>query len=120
MDYRTLHTGMPNRGTRIRPILYLVYTRTWFFDEVNHAGRAALDLPLEKFLWLPDAKLAFNTDLWVTTPQPVTSSNPNLAALIAGVEKWGLQPENMSGGHGTIANYAQAARVVKAAPATAK
>ena len=54
LDYRTLHTGMPNRGTRIRPILYLVYTRTWFFDEVNHAGRAALDLPMDKFLSLPE------------------------------------------------------------------
>ena len=64
--------------------------------------------------WLPDAKLAFNTDLWVTTPQPVTSSNPNLAALIAGVEKWGLQPEKMSGGHGTVADYAAGARVAKA------
>jgi hypothetical protein len=55
MDYRTLHTGMPNRSTRVRPILYMVYTRTWFFDEVNHAGRAALDLPLEKFLSLPES-----------------------------------------------------------------
>ncbi len=54
MDYRTLHTGMPNRGTRIRPILYLVYTRTWFFDEVNHAGRSSLDLPMETFLSLPE------------------------------------------------------------------
>ena len=54
MDYRTLHTGMPNRSTRIRPILYLVYTRTWFFDEVNHAGRSALDLPMDKFLSLPE------------------------------------------------------------------
>ena len=35
--------------------------------------------------------MAFNTDLWITTPQPPGSSNPNLAALIAGVEKWGLQ-----------------------------
>jgi hypothetical protein len=54
IDYRTLHTGMPNRSTRVRPILYLVYTRTWFFDEVNHAGRAALDLPMDKFLSLPE------------------------------------------------------------------
>lgn len=54
MDYRTLHTGMPNRSARIRPILYLVYARTWFFDEVNHAGRAALDLPMDKFMALPE------------------------------------------------------------------
>ena len=64
--------------------------------------------------WLPDAKMAFNTDLWITTPTPPTSSNPNLAALIAGVEKWGLQPEKMSGGHGTVADYAAGARVAKA------
>jgi glyoxylase-like metal-dependent hydrolase (beta-lactamase superfamily II) len=70
--------------------------------------------------WLPDAKMAFNTDLWITTPQPPTSSNPNLAALIAGVEKWGLQPEKMSGGHGTVADYAAGARVAKAAAGTAK
>ena len=64
--------------------------------------------------WLPDAKMAFNTDLWITTPTPPASSNPNLAALIAGVEKWGLQPEKMSGGHGTVADYAAGARVAKA------
>jgi glyoxylase-like metal-dependent hydrolase (beta-lactamase superfamily II) len=70
--------------------------------------------------WLPDAKMAFNTDLWITTPQPPASSNPNLAALIAGVEKWGLQPEKMSGGHGTVADYAAGARVAKAASGTTK
>ena len=54
MDYRTLHTGLPNRSTRARPIIYMVYTRTWFFDEVNHAGRSPLDMPLEKYLSLPE------------------------------------------------------------------
>src|SRR4030095_2141193 len=54
LDYRTLHTGMPNRSARIRPSLYMVYPRTLFFDEVNHAGRAALDLPMEKFMSLPE------------------------------------------------------------------
>jgi hypothetical protein len=53
MDYRTLHTGLPNRGTRARPILYMVYARPWFFDEVNHIGRTALDMPLEQFGRLP-------------------------------------------------------------------
>jgi glyoxylase-like metal-dependent hydrolase (beta-lactamase superfamily II) len=69
--------------------------------------------------WLPDVRLAFNTDLWVTTPEPVRASNANLAALVAGVEKAGIQPENFSGGHGTIANYAQMAQVVKAAQGAA-
>ena len=70
--------------------------------------------------WLPDAKLAFVTDLWIPTPQDITTSNPNFASVVAGVEKWGIQPENFSGGHGTIGSYAQFARVVKAAQATAK
>ena|SRR5215471_716177 len=54
MDYRTLHTGFPNKSSRARPIVYLVYARTWFFDEVNHAGRTPLDMPMEKFLSLPE------------------------------------------------------------------
>ena len=70
--------------------------------------------------WLPDAKLGFVTDLWIPTPQGVTSSNPNFAAVVAGVEKFGLQPENFSGGHGTIGSYAQFAQVVKAAAAQGK
>lgn len=53
IDYRTLHTGLPNRGTRKRPILYMVYTRTWFFDDVNHIGRAALDMSIEQFAKMP-------------------------------------------------------------------
>lgn len=53
MDYRTLHTGLPNRGTQARPILYLVYARPWFFDDVNHMDRIALDMPLEVFAGLP-------------------------------------------------------------------
>jgi hypothetical protein len=65
--------------------------------------------------WLPDAKLAFVTDVWIPTPQPVTESNPMLVSVVQGVEKWGINPENFSGGHGTIGSYAQMAAVVKAA-----
>ena len=53
IDYRTLHTGLPNAGTRVRPILYMVYARTWFFDDVNHIGRAALDMTIEQFAQMP-------------------------------------------------------------------
>lgn len=53
VDYRTLHTGMPNNGRVVRPILYMVYARTWFFDEVNHVNRLSLDMRLEDFQALP-------------------------------------------------------------------
>jgi hypothetical protein len=48
IDYRTLHTGLPNHR-RVRPILYLVYARTWFYDEVNQIARASIDMPLEDY-----------------------------------------------------------------------
>lgn len=54
LDYRTIHTGLPNRGTRARPILYMVYARTWFFDELNHVGRTSLDMSLEQFDTFPE------------------------------------------------------------------
>jgi hypothetical protein len=44
VDYRTLHTGLPNQGGRVRPILYLVYARSWFFDDVNYFGTSSLDI----------------------------------------------------------------------------
>ncbi|HXC53745.1 MAG TPA: phytanoyl-CoA dioxygenase family protein [Rhizomicrobium sp.] len=54
MDYRTLHAGLANRSARVRPILYMVYARTWFFDEVNHVGRTPLDMPLDAIEALPE------------------------------------------------------------------
>jgi hypothetical protein len=54
MDYRTMHTGLPNNSQKVRPILYLVYTREWFFDDNNHRTRAPLDISLEQLQLLPD------------------------------------------------------------------
>jgi ectoine hydroxylase-related dioxygenase (phytanoyl-CoA dioxygenase family)/SAM-dependent methyltransferase len=46
LDYRTLHAGMPNSGEIIRPTLYMVYSRPWFFDEDNHRRRTPVDRPV--------------------------------------------------------------------------
>lgn len=54
MDYRTMHTGLPNNSQTVRPILYLVYTREWFFDDNNHRTRAPLDITLEELQLLPE------------------------------------------------------------------
>ena len=54
IDYRTLHAGMPNQADRPRPILYMVYARPWFFDDVNHPGRSPLNMTLKEFEALPD------------------------------------------------------------------
>jgi hypothetical protein len=53
LDYRTLHTGLPNRGGTMRPIACMVYARSWFFDDVNYLGNSSFDLPLEDYRKLP-------------------------------------------------------------------
>lgn len=54
LDYRTVHAGVPNRGTVPRPIVYMVYARTWFFDEINHPMRPSLGMTLEEYNNLPE------------------------------------------------------------------
>lgn len=54
IDYRTQHTGMPNISNVVRPILYIVYARNWFFDDVNHLARPSLNMSLAEFAALPD------------------------------------------------------------------
>lgn len=54
IDYRTLHAGLPNESTVVRPIAYLVYTRTWFFDEINHVKRSPLGMTLDQYEALPE------------------------------------------------------------------
>jgi Phytanoyl-CoA dioxygenase (PhyH) len=55
LDYRTLHTGLPNRSGRARPIMYMVYGRRWFFDDVNYINRIPLDMPIEQYHQLPES-----------------------------------------------------------------
>ena len=53
LDYRTLHTGLPNASRQIRPIVYMVYARPWFFDNSNHISRIPLDMSIEQYNQLP-------------------------------------------------------------------
>jgi hypothetical protein len=53
LDYRTMHAGLPNRTSRPRPIVYMVYARPWFFDQSNHLMRIPIDMPLDLFEQFP-------------------------------------------------------------------
>jgi len=55
LDYRTLHTGLPNRSGRARPVVYMVYGRRWFFDDVNYINRIPLDMPIEQYHQMPES-----------------------------------------------------------------
>lgn len=53
VDYRTIHAGMPNASRTVRPILYMVYSREWFYDDVNHRQRSPLEIGVEDLQALP-------------------------------------------------------------------
>jgi uncharacterized protein YecA (UPF0149 family) len=40
---------------RVRPIIYMIFARSWFFDDVNHIGRTSLDMTLEEYDALSEA-----------------------------------------------------------------
>jgi hypothetical protein len=54
LDYRTLHTGLPNQSQRVRPVLYMVYARGWFFDDANHFGVNTPDMSLDDYRSIPE------------------------------------------------------------------
>jgi hypothetical protein len=77
LDYRTLHTGLPNRSGRVRPILYIVYARAWFTDEGTHFGVNSPDMALEDYHRLPDSA---HSVLWRALGQAVRGHGPGFDA----------------------------------------
>jgi glyoxylase-like metal-dependent hydrolase (beta-lactamase superfamily II) len=68
--------------------------------------------------YFPDAKVALVTDLWNPGPQ-VPPANAAMREVVAGIEKAGITPEKVAGGHGSVGNYADLVKSVQAAPAAA-
>jgi hypothetical protein len=66
-------------------------------------------------VYIPDAKLGIVTDLYVPGAPP--PSNAEVAALVKGVDKWGIKPERFAGGHGSVGPYADVIAAAKKAPA---
>lgn len=44
MDYRLLHQGMANVSDRQRPVLFIVYARSWFTDSKNFHRQARINI----------------------------------------------------------------------------
>ena len=53
-DYRTFHGGLPNRSTRNRPVLSIVYHRAWFKDSSNFSRLHPLQIPRAEFDLVPE------------------------------------------------------------------
>jgi glyoxylase-like metal-dependent hydrolase (beta-lactamase superfamily II) len=85
-------------------------------DGTREIDAFLLDNPHAKGYLIPyvaDAKLGWVTDLW-NPGGPVNQVNPNLVAIVKGVEKRGIKPERFAGGHGAIGNYADLEKAVNA------
>jgi hypothetical protein len=92
---------------------------------VNDAGREidafVLDNPHASpylFPYVPDAKVGVVTDLY--TPGAPVTSNPMVLALVKGVDKWGLKPVTIVGGHGSVGPYADVTEAVQKTSASIK
>lgn len=53
MDYRLTHQGLANRSQRVRPVLSMVYNRSWFRDSANYAKQHPLKMDRQSFDRLP-------------------------------------------------------------------
>jgi Ser/Thr protein kinase RdoA (MazF antagonist)/ectoine hydroxylase-related dioxygenase (phytanoyl-CoA dioxygenase family) len=55
MDYRLLHGGTPNRSNQVRPILYVIYYRSWFQEAVNYDRQSRLVMTQQAYDQVPTA-----------------------------------------------------------------
>jgi metallo-beta-lactamase superfamily protein len=92
---------------------------------VNDGGREidafVLDNPHASpylFPYVPDAKVGVVTDLY--TPGAPVSTNPMVLSLVKGIDKWGLKPETIVGGHGTVGPYADVLQAVQKTSASVR
>ena len=65
--------------------------------------------------YVPDAKLAYVTDLWNPGAPIPAMPNPLMVSVVRGVERAGIQPERFAGGHGSVGPYADLAQAVQRA-----
>jgi glyoxylase-like metal-dependent hydrolase (beta-lactamase superfamily II) len=70
------------------------------------------------FPYVPDARFGVITDLY--TPGAPVPSNATVAALVKGIDKMGIKPETIGGGHGTVGPYADVVQAAQKMSASAK
>jgi glyoxylase-like metal-dependent hydrolase (beta-lactamase superfamily II) len=70
------------------------------------------------FPYVPDAKFGVVTDLY--TPGAPVPSNATVAALVKSIDKMGIKPETIGGGHGTVGPYADVVQAAQKMSASAR
>ncbi len=54
MDYQLWHGGTPNISHQVRPILYIVYYRSWFQETVNYDNQARVSITQSEYQKIPE------------------------------------------------------------------
>lgn len=54
MDYQLWHGGTPNISDQVRPILYIVYYRSWFQEAVNYEKQARVSISPREYQKIPE------------------------------------------------------------------
>ena len=92
---------------------------------VNDGGREVDAYAIENphaagydMVYVPDAKLGIVSDLYV--PGAPVPSNAMVAALVKGVDKWGIKPERFAGGHGSTGPYSDVIQAAQKVPGGAQ
>jgi glyoxylase-like metal-dependent hydrolase (beta-lactamase superfamily II) len=69
--------------------------------------------------YIPDAKMAFQTDLWITgmrvPPDPALAAfvSRSARAIVDGLQRAGVTPDRLAGGHGPVGDYADLVKYVE-------
>ncbi|NNE01368.1 MAG: hypothetical protein HKN47_28980 [Pirellulaceae bacterium] len=53
MDFRMIHAGTPNIGDQARPILYIVYSRPWFREDLNFTEQPPIAITKKQLRKVP-------------------------------------------------------------------
>jgi Ser/Thr protein kinase RdoA (MazF antagonist) len=53
MDYQLLHGGTPNVSQQVRPIIYMIYYRSWFQETVNYEKQSRLSITAQEYQKIP-------------------------------------------------------------------
>lgn len=53
MDYRLIHAGLANHSGRARAILYIVYSRPWFREDLNFSEQPAIKISRSQWKRVP-------------------------------------------------------------------
>jgi len=107
--------GVDAPKTKITPRILEVDGRFVITDGKRDVYALLIDNPHAEGLligYVPDAKLGFVTDIWSPGPPLPPKPNPGLAAVVSGVQKWGIEPARFAGGHGSVADYQPLAKLV--------